>query len=456
MFRRILLVAVLLTAATLIAPGPASAQRKSLIEDTEIENTLRAFSTPLFKIAGLKASNVKIYIVNDATLNAFVTGGQKLFVNSGLIEQSESANELIGVIAHETGHIAGGHLSRVHDALFNASTSSILAFLLGGAATIATGRGDVGAAIAAGGQGVAARNFLAYSRTQEGAADHAALGFLDKTGQSARGLLNFMERLEDQELLSFAQQDPYVRSHPLARDRIEAVAAHVEKSAVSDAPEPPEFREIYDRMKAKLFAFLHPYATTIARYAETDNSLRTRYARAIAEYRHSQLDRALALIDGLIAERPHDPYFHELKGQMLFENGRVVAAIDAYATAAEILPDAPAIRRDLARAQLESHDAAVLDAAISNLEIAKINNQDSASIWRFLAIAHGRKGDMPRSYLALGEEALLQGRPDVARFQAERAKESFPRGSREWLQAEDILVATGDLERALKREKDRQ
>jgi len=445
---------ILLVAGVLSVSYPASAQRQSLILDTEIENILRAYAAPIFKVAGLKSSDVQIYIVNDETLNAFVAGGQKLFVNSGLILNSENANQIIGVFAHETGHIAGGHLSRVHDALSKTKATSIIAMILGGAAAVATGRGDLGAAIAIGGQGTALRSFLAYSRTQEGAADHAGLGFLEKTGQSARGLLAFMNKLGDQELLSIAQQDPYVRSHPLTRHRIETVKNFISTAQHSDSAGPEDFDVMYARMKAKLYAFINPYAHTLQVYKESDRSLPARYARAVAEFRRPRLDKALAIIDDLIADNPHDPYFHELRGQMLFENGRNSGAITSYAKAVELLPDAPLIRLDLARAQLEAHDPRLLNPAIENLEIALSKDPDSARKWRFLAIAHGRKGDMGRSYLALGEEALNLRKPDVAKFQANRAKNMFPRGSREWLQAEDILLAADELERQIKRQKD--
>lgn len=447
-------VIVLLIFGVSLPSHQAAARGIGLIQDTEIENALRAFAVPIFKAAGLKASSVEIYIVNDDSLNAFVAGGQKLFMNSGLLLQSDQANQIIGVIAHETGHIAGGHLSRIHSALSKSSAPAILATILGGAASIVTGRGDVGAAIAAGGQNVAERNFLAYSRTQESAADHAALGYLDKTGQSARGLLAFMRKLEDQELLSPARQDPYIRSHPLSGDRVATVENHVANSPHSENGEPPGYAALHARMKAKLLSFLRPYGHTLRTYPPSDNSIAARYARAVAEYRNNNLKRALEIMNGLIREHPGDPYFHELKGQMLFENGRAEESMAAYATAAELLPDAPYIHRDLARAQMETGDPRLLDSAIANMEIALAHGRKTARNWRFLAIAHGRKGDLPRSYLALGEEALILGKPDTARYQAERAKKDFPRGSREWLQAEDIVAAAEEVARILKRRRE--
>jgi len=417
----------------------------SLIRDAEVENTIRAYATPLFSAAGLKASDVKIFIVKDNTLNAFVAGGQKLFINTGLILNADSANQVIGVIAHETGHIAGGHLSRVHDALSKNSAASILAFVLGGAAALATGRGDVGAAVAAGGQSIALRNFLAYSRVQESSADHAAMKYLDATETSAEGLLQFMEKLGDQELLSPAQQDPYVRTHPLTRERIDALQHHVKTSSSSNTPEPPRIAAMHARMKAKLFAFLNPIGRTLRRYKESDDSVPSRYARAIGRYREGKIDPAVKLIDSLIAEEPSNPYFHELRGQMLFESGRLHEALKSYGEAAKLLPSSDLIRRDLARAQMAFEQPALTDAAIVNLEAALAVDKEQSFTWRLLATAYGRKGDHGRSSIALAEEALLQDKPDIAEFHAGRAIGIFPQGSREWLQAEDIRLAAKEM-----------
>jgi predicted Zn-dependent protease len=446
-----IIASVLAFAVFFWAPPAFAAKRPSLIRDAEVENTIRAYATPLFRAAGLRAQDVKIFIVKDNSLNAFVTGGQKLFINTGLILQSDSANQVIGVIAHETGHIAGGHLSRVHDALSKTSAASILAMVVGGAAIIATGRGDIGSAIIAGGQGVALRNFLAYSRVQESAADFAAMKYLDKTKASATGLLKFMGKLSDQELLSPSQQDPYVRTHPMTRDRISALTEHVEQSPFSEKNPPPDIRELHKRMKAKLYAFINPMGRTLRTYKPSDNSVASRYARAIGHYRKSDLKKALPLIDGLIAEEPGNAYFHELKGQMLFENARLLEALKSYNRAAQLLPDSALIRRDLARIQIEFNEPALINAAIINLEAALASESQSAFTWHLLAIAHGRNNDKGRSSLALAEEALLKGNSKFAEFHAGRALKIFSKGSREWLQAEDIRLAAKELANRIKR-----
>lgn len=426
-------------ALTLVRPAQSEAENISFIRDAEIENTIRAYSAPLFKAAGLDASAIKIFLVKDKTLNAFVAGGQKLFINTGLLMQSKHAGQLIGVIAHETGHIAGGHLSRVHDAMKKSSAQSILAMVLGGAAAAASGRADVGAAVWMGGQSMSQLDFFQYSRTQESSADHAAMKLLDATKQSARGLLEFTQTLSGQELLSASRQDPYLRTHPLTQNRIEAMEEHVSKSSNSEAGVAPEFDEMHRRMLAKLRAFTESFAVTLGAYKETDGSLESRYARAVAYYRLPNMDKALTLIDGLIKERPDDPYFHELKGQMLFENGRIKEAIESYLVSTRLLPGSALLRIGLARAQLETNDPALLDQAIANLRAAAQQETDSSFTWRQLAIAYGRKGDMGMSSLAMAEEAMLLDKKNDAVFHAGRAEKLLPHGSMGWLQAQDIL-----------------
>ena len=418
----------------------AEAQKLSFIRDAEIENTIRSYATPLFQAAGLEPSAIRIYLVNDKKLNAFVAGGQKLFLNTGLLIKSENAGQVIGVIAHETGHISGGHLSRTRDALKNSSASTILSVVLGTVAAVG-GRGDVGSAIIAGGQQMGTRSFLQYSRTQEGAADAAAMRFLDATGQSARGMLEFFEILGDQELLSVKRQDPYYRSHPLTRERISAVSAFVERSPHSEKPSRSVFEERHSRMKAKLRAFIEPISRTLRHYKKEDTSLEARYARAIAYYRRPDLDKAIPLVDGLIAERPADPYFQELKAQMLYENGRIAESLPYYNRAATLDPGSYLLRRGLAQAQLSTDDPDLLDRAITNLLIVANNDKTDWFSWRLLGTAYGKAGKMAESSLALGEAALLSNKPADARFHAERAAGLLKEGSAGWMQAQDILHA---------------
>jgi predicted Zn-dependent protease len=432
---------VLTLGFSFLRPVDVAAQKLSFIRDTEIENTIRAYATPVFLAAGLDPTAVRIYLVNDKSLNAFVAGGQNLFINTGLLMRAKHAGQVIGVIAHETGHIAGGHLARSHDAIRNATAESILAMVLGSLAGVAAGRPDLGSAVVSGGQNSALRSYLTYSRTQEGSADAAAMRFLDQTGQSASGLLEFMHTLEGEDLLPASRQDPYLRTHPLSRDRILALEDFVAKSPNSDKPDKPEFEEMHARMVAKLSGFLESPVTTLRRYPLTDTSLPARYAQTIAFWRKLDMEKALASIDALIAEHPEDPYFHELKGQMLYETGHPAEALEPYETAVRLLPDAPLLRISLAEVQLALDNWELLEPATINLRAALLQERHRPYVWHQLGIAYGRKGDMAQSSLALAEEALLIGDKPKARYHAGKAEQLLPRGSPGWLQAEDILQA---------------
>lgn len=431
-----LLLAALLIA--LVPHQPAAAESVSFIRDTEIENTIRGYATPIFQAGGLDPSAVRIYIVNDRQINAFVAGGQNLFINTGLLMQSDDAGQVIGVIAHETGHIVGGHLVRVHDALARSSAENIVAMVLGAAAAVA-GQPEVGTAIMSGGQNVAVRNFLQYSRTQEGSADAAAMRFLDDTHQSARGLLEFFQKLSGQELLVASRQDPYLRTHPLTQDRIDALSAFVAKSPYSNRPTDPALQAEHRRMLAKLHAFLDDPMLVRRRYPESDQSLEAQYAHAILYHREAKQEQSLASIDSLLKERPDDPYFHELKGQILFESGHPREAIASYERALSLLPEAPLISVDLARAQLATNDASLLPSAQRNLRASLAREPNSPFVWRQLAIALGRDGKMGESSLALAEEAMLLGKTPEAKYHAGKAVRELPNGSPGWLKAQDIL-----------------
>lgn len=441
--------AVLLAVMLVLSPRgeAATPPQVSFVRDTELENTIRGYATPIFLAAGLDPTAVRIYLVNDKQINSFVAGGQNLFMNTGLLMQSEDAGQVIGVIAHEVGHIAGGHLVRVQDALARGTAESIVAMVLGAAAMVA-GAPQVGTAVMSGGQNAALRSFLQYTRTQEGSADEAAMRFLNATHQSARGLLDFFQILSGQELLVATRQDPYLRTHPLTQDRIQALEEFVAHSPYSDAPVRPELQAQHRRMIAKLRAFLDDPAITRRRYPESDQSLEARYANAIVEHRTAHLDRALGLIDGLIKEHPEDPYFHELKGQILFESGKPAEALVPYRRAVELLPDAPLLRLDLARVEMAANDPKLLDSAIADLRASIRQESNRPFVWRQLAIALGRQGQMGASSLALAEEAMLLGKRSEAKFHADRAAHELPTGTPAWLQAQDILqAAQNDKER---------
>lgn len=416
----------------------AFAQGRSLIRDAEIEATIRDFATPLFHAAGLDPDVIDIYIVKDDSLNAFVAGGQNLFIHTGLLLRTRDPLELIGVIAHETGHISGGHLARTSDAIQSASKLALVSTILGVAAAVAAGNAGAGAAIALGGSNIAERSFLEYSRTQESSADQAAIGFLDQTGQSARGLAEFMRTLSGQELLSAARRDPYLNTHPLSQDRVTTIEAHLANSPNSDKPATEEQVVRHARMVAKLYAFLKTPAQTFRKYPDTDSSVPARYARAVAYYEIPDLPKALEGIRGLTREFPDDPYFHELEGQILFENGRPAEALPAYETAQRLDPKSGQIEVLLARCLLALNEPEADRRAVRHMESAIQTEDDWSSAWRELAIAYGRVGQLGDSALALAEQFAREGKWREAEGQAKRAQSLLPQGSPAALRALDV------------------
>lgn len=423
--------------------GDAIARREmpTIIRDAELESIIRTISVPLFEAAGLDARSVHTYIVRDNTLNAFVAGGQNVFVNTGLIMAADNVNQLVGVIAHETGHISGGHLARFQDGLKGASATSIISMLLG-AAAIASGAGDAGMAILLGGQEAAQRQVLAYSRTQEASADQAAMQFLNKTEQSGQGLVDFFEHLGDQELLYTTNQDPYVRSHPLTRDRINALKDQVAESPYAEAPNPANFDELFKRMKAKLVGYFQPPRATYAKYPEHDKSLYARYARAYAYHQDHDVEKALGEVESLLADYPADPYFWEAKGFILFENGKIAESIEPLRKSVMLAPREPLIRLQLAQALIATEDKTVNAEAIEHLEEANRYDRNNPFAWHQLSVAYHQSGEEGMAHLAAAEYFALIGRAPEAQMQARMATKSLEKGSPSWLKAQDLLVLT--------------
>jgi predicted Zn-dependent protease len=421
----------------LLPYGSARAAEISLIRDAEIEATLRQFAGPILDAAGLGRDSVRIYIVNDNQLNAFVAGGMNLFLNTGLIMRTDHAGQLAGVMAHEVGHISGGHLSRVGGAQRRAAAEMILATVLGAAAAVAGGT-SLGAAIITGGQSYAQSGLMRFSRGQEQAADQAGVNYLEGAGISAAGLAEFFRILENQNVLAVSRTNPYLQTHPLTRDRIQFVENQVAAEGGRFAELPPGWALAHGRTVVKLQAFLLDPREVLQRY-QSDDTLLGRYAKAIALYRLPDMPAALQDIDALLVEYPDDPYFHELKGQMLFENGRIEEAVAPYRKAVELRPDAALLRVGLAQALIESGAADANAEAIAHLEEAVGREPSNAGAWRLLGIAQGRDGLEGVSNLSLAEYALLIGKQDDARLYARRAEGKIDPSDPAWLRLQDVL-----------------
>jgi len=434
-------VALTLALSLSLPSGPALAQQRplSLIRDAEIESTIRAYADPLFRAAGLDPLAIRVLLVNDDSINAFVAGGQRLFLNTGLLMRADTPNQVKGVIAHETGHIAGAHLSRIQDELKNATIEQIIGMLLGAGAAVASGQGGAVIAGTTLGNEIAKRSLLKYSRTQESAADQAGMGFLDATHQSSRGMAEFFEKLEEQEFLLPQNQDPYLLTHPLTSDRVSAVEQHVSESPYSDNKDSAEDIARHERMVAKLKGYIWPLQRVEQEFPKTDNSIGARYARAIALFRVSRMPEALQLMDSLLTDIPNDPYFLEQKAQILFENGKLQEALPLYTAAFNQLPTEPLLGLEVAQVEIELEQPELTKSAIRHLEAVTTIEPRNSRAWYFLSVAYGRDGNLPMSALAQAEQAMAQGNSDEAWAQAKRALEGMPTGSPGWIKANDII-----------------
>ncbi len=418
--------------------GKASAQ--TVIRDTEIEAYFSEWFAPIFQANQMSPSQVKIILIQSNDVNAFVAGGSNIFFYTGLIEKTENPGELIGVMAHELGHISGGHLVRGRAAMEQASYESIIGTIIGVGAAVATGDAGAAGAGSVAGSSVATRRFLSTARTFESSADQAAIKSMNQAGLNPEGLQSFLQKLEGQEYLPATQQSEYVRSHPLTRNRVGTVQAAVEKSPHKGKAFPDHWMEQHARMKAKLMGYINPERVAWT-YDDKDKSIAAEYARALSHYRENRIQQALDTIDSLIQREPQNAYFYELKGQMLVDFGRVKQAIAPYEKAISLAPNSGLIRTALAQAQIETanNEPAKLNVAIENLKRARQEEPRSTRVHRLLATAYGRQGLDSYAQLHLGEEALLQGKRTYAKQQAEKALTGLPANSSAALRAKDII-----------------
>lgn len=428
-------------AATLMAVMPAAAE--GLIRDAEIEDTLRVYGEPIFRAAGLKPEDIHIFIIQDSSLNAFVAGGQNIFIHTGLILAADNPNEIIGVMAHETGHIAGGHLARSRDAARRAMGPALISIGLGVLA-VAAGAPDAGAALIAGSGGVAQADFVRHTQVQESAADQAGATYLEETGQSGRGLIDFFNKNLRPYEFATRRIPPYMMTHPYTSDRVESLRRRVDGAAHHDAHDTPDNVRRFEFMQAKLVGFIQSQGQTLARYPLTDTSQPARYARAVAYYRASDLEHARGELDTLIAASPDNPYFQELMGQILFENARAEESIPYHRRSVQLDPDQPLLMVNLARALVAAHGREGADEAVRLLERAVALEPDNAFAWRELASARELRGERALAELASAEQRYAVGDFSAAVNFAERARRDLTTGTPAYQRATDIVRFAGE------------
>ena len=446
------LTALTTAAAMAIAPMTALAEPQKgppVIRDTEAEQLLRDYTRPILRSAGLEKQNIQVVIINESVFNAFVADGRRIFVNYGAMMQSETPNQIIGVLAHETGHLAGGHLSKLHEQLAQAQTQLIIAMLLGAGALIAGARSgstngglsNVGAAALAAPQEMVRRNLLSYQRQQEENADRAGVKFLTANGESAKGMYETFKRFTNDSLFAAHGADPYVQSHPMPAERVAALEDMARSSPYWNKKDDPALQLRHDMVRAKISAFMERQDTVYRRYPLSNDSLPSRYAHAISTYLHGDLRSALAQIDVLIQAQPANPYFYELRGQALLEGGKPEEAIVPLRKAVQLSSNSPLIEMLLGQALVGTDNKAYTEEAIAILRAAVARETEAPMGYTQLAMAYGRKGDFAQADLASAQAAYLRGDNKTARDLASRAKTRFAVGTPGWVKADDIVTA---------------
>jgi predicted Zn-dependent protease len=442
-------VAFLLILSFALTARPAAAQ--SILRDAETEALFADISRPLIEAAGLRPDNVDVVLIHDRSINAFVAGGQIVYIHSGLIAAADSANEVQGVIAHEIGHITGGHIIRMQEGVKTATSIMVLSMILG-AAAMAAGAGEAGMGVLAAGQQAALGKFLAFSRTQESSADAAAAGFLARSQTNGKGLLTFFKKLQNQEFrYAIPQDNGYTRTHPLTGERLAALEQSVKSAPGWNKPTDSRLEARFQRVKAKLSGYVEDPERTLVLYPESNKSVPARYARAYAWHKRAYPEKALAEAQSLLATEPNDPYFLELKGQILLESGRPAEALDSLRQAVRYAPDQPLIAALLGHALISTERRDNFEEAKQVLRSAISRDNSNPFAWYQLGIVYDREGDTGRAALATAERYNLQGEPRLALVNAEQALKTVPTGTPDWIRAQDIaMVSRTEVERKKK------
>ena len=437
----------------LLACGAVTAQpvaAQAVLRDAETEALLNEMTAPLIEASELEPGNVEMVLINDGSINAFVAGGQAIYVHAGLINAADTANEVQGVLAHELGHITAGHVIRFNERTKAANGISILSLLVGVAAALA-GAGDAAMGAIMAGQQAALGSFLAYNRDQEAATDLAGARYLSGAGISGRGMISFFEKLRNFEIRrGYSQSDDagYMRTHPLSGDRVQTLRNLLEEDPAWEARDDPALQERFLRAKAKLYGYLADPRRTLTYFPVSDTSIPARYARAYAYHKEARIDLALAEADALLAAEPENAYFLELKGQVLLESGRPLEALDPLRRATELSRAHPLIAGIFGLALIATENEANYPEAERVLRAAVAKDRYNPFAWYQLGVVYAASGDIPRARLASAEQLVMNRRFPEALQNAQAAEASLPYGSPDWIRAQDVaLEARTELER---------
>jgi len=435
----------------LVWAQPVAAQ--SILRDAETESLFADMSAPMIKAAGLSPRDVKIVLINDDSINAFVAGGQIVYVHSGLLQAADNVNEVQGVVAHELGHIADGHVILSEQAMKPAMKMQLLSMVLG-LATIAMGGGAAGMGVLAAGQQAAMGQVLAFSRNQESAADAAGARYLTTAGITGKGMLSFFKKLQNQQYrYGYTNIDPFAQTHPLSATRIQSLTADLQGSPAWNTPIDPRLQERFLRVKAKLFGYVSPPETTLSKYPDTDQSVYAHYARAYAYHKAAYPDKAEAEAVALIAKDPKDPYFQEIQGQILLESGKPQEALAPLRAATMGSGQNALIATTFGHALIATEDKRNLPEAVKVLKVAVQRDEDNPFAWVQLGTAYEQMGDEPRAALATAERASMMGDTRTAIQSARYAMANLTPNTSEWIRAQDIAMTSADAAASSKKKR---
>lgn len=425
--------------------GSAAAQNVPIVRDAEIEALVREYARPLLAAAGLGRKNIEIVLVNSPGFNAFVSGW-RIFMNTGTLMTAETPNEVIGVLAHEVGHLAGGHQERLRLQVDRAKTLAMVGMLLGmgtlgaGAATKSGELGGVGMGMATGTAEAARRSLLAYQRSEEIAADRSAITYLEATQQSARGMLKTFKRFQSALALSGTRVDPYQISHPTPRDRIANLETLARKSPYYDKRDSAELQRRHDRMRAKIAAFTNGKGSTAQLFKQNKDVEAKQYGEAIEGYLHGNPRSALAKVDALIKAEPNNPYHYELRGDTLMKANRPADAASAYARAIKLDPARSSVLQvSYGQALLAQGNPKAVKSAAQALQRAVAADPQNTVAYRYLAQAYGQLGQVGQAELAAADGHYYSGNFQEAKIFAARAQRKLKAGSPDWQRAQDII-----------------
>ena len=452
---RLVMIALMLATAG-VQPAAAQESDISVLRDSETELLFKDISRPLVQAAGLDPDSVHVILLKDPSINAFVATGQAVYIHSGLLQAADNVNQLQGVIAHELGHVAGGHAIRMQEGIKNATGITIATLVLG-ALAIAAGAGEAGMGIMAAGQQAAMGSFLSFSRAQESSSDQAGARYLSTAGISGKGMIQFFNKLQNQEFrLAIYSKDSYARTHPLSSERVLALQTELMRDAAWSRPVDPDLEARFERVKAKLWGFLDP-KQAVNKYPESDQSVPAHYARAYAYHMSAYPEKAMSEMDALLRTSPNDAFFLEFKGQILLESGKPAEAIVPLREATERSSNAPLIAAMLGHALVATEDRKNFTEAKQVLKAAVGRDNQNPFAWYQLGIIYDREGDQGRAALATAERSNLENQPKIAFASAQTAMRAIPTGSPDWLRAQDIaMVSKTELAKTDKRYRDKE